>query len=362
MKLLFVFSPVYPFLGNPAIGMGGVELNLSNIAKEMMRRSHQVQIITPAASSDRAATAQEYPSFSLAQIDGTLQPFTPKQQDTDPAIIPPNAVIGNMWNYARQVQQNYDLIVNFSHEWLPFYLSPFFNCPVLHYVCVSASIVVIDRQIERVAHLCSGTLGAHTRAQAETYSVPESFRILGGGIDINQYEFCPETQERAIAWAGRVVRNKGLEDAVAAAEATGIPLKIFGLIQDQEYWEEICHSYPHAPIEYCGSLPTAKFQQELGKCRALLMTHKWVEALGRVALEALACGVPVIAYRRGGPSEVVIDGQTGWLVEPDSVAGLITAIKRIDRIDRRVCREQAETEYSLPALGDRLEQWFQSVS
>jgi UDP-glucose:tetrahydrobiopterin glucosyltransferase len=164
-----------------------------------------------------------------------------------------------------------------------------------------------------------------------------------------------------LAWVGRISPEKGLEDAVAAADATGINLKVFGYLQDREYWEQIRQDYPHAALEYMGFLPTEKFQTELGKCRALLMTHKWVEALGRVALEALACGVPVISYRRGGPSEIVVDGKTGWLVEPDNLEELIGAMKRVDQIERHLCRQSAETEYSLLALGDRVQQWFQDV-
>jgi UDP-glucose:tetrahydrobiopterin glucosyltransferase len=353
MKLLFIFSPVYPFLEDPSVGVGGVELNLCNIAQEMMRRKHQLQIISPAGSA-----AQFLP---IKQVEGELQPsITPKTEYANPAIIPPNAVLGNMWDYARQAQGDYDLIVNFSHEWLPFYLSPFFSLPVLHYVCVGASIVVIDRQIEQVAQLCPGTLGAHTRAQASTYSVPDSFRILGGGIDISQYEFCHQPGN-SFAWAGRISPEKGLEDVFAAADTTGINLRVFGRMQEQEYWEKLRQDYPNARIEYMGFLPTKQFQSELRKCRALLMTHKWVEAFGRVAVEALACGVPVISYRRGGPSEIIEDGKTGWLVEPDNLEELIAAIKRIDKIDRHECRHHAEIESSLPALGDRLEQWFQDA-
>jgi UDP-glucose:tetrahydrobiopterin glucosyltransferase len=265
-----------------------------------------------------------------------------------------------MWDYARQVQADCDLIVDFGYEWLPFYLSPFFSCPVLHYVCIGSWTAVMDRAIERLAHLCPGTLGAHTRSQAATYSVPESFRILSGAVDITQYEFCREPGD-SLAWVGRISPEKGLEDAVAAADATGINLKVFGYLQDREYWEQIRQDYPHAALEYMGFLPTEKFQTELGKCRALLMTHKWVEALGRVALEALACGVPVISYRRGGPSEIVVDGKTGWLVEPDNLEELIGAMKRVDQIERHLCRQSAETEYSLLALGDRVEQWFQDI-
>ena len=80
-----------------------------------------------------------------------------------------------------------------------------------------------------------------------------------------------------------------------------------------------------------------------------------------MAIEALACGVPVISYRRGGPAEIIQDGKTGFLVEPDSVNGLVDAIARLDEIDRYTCRQQAETEYSLRALGDRFEKWFWDI-
>lgn len=91
------------------------------------------------------------------------------------------------------------------------------------------------------------------------------------------------------------------------------------------------------------------------------MTPRWVEAFGNVAIEALACGVPVIAYRRGGPAEMIQHGKTGWLVEPDSIVALSEAIARIDQIDRHTCRQQADAEYSLAAMGDRLEQWFATM-
>ncbi len=349
MKLLFVSSPVSSLNSGR---LGGVALNIRTIAEEMLRRGHQLQIVAPIDSA--------LESLPVKEIVGILQPLIPEPTYNDPVLIPDNAVLANMWEYARQVQVDYDLILDFGYEWLPFYLSPFFSCPVLHYVCIGSWTAVMDRAISQVAHICPGTLGAHTRTQAATYSVPESFRILGGAIDITQYKFWTEPGE-SFAWAGRISPEKGLEDAVAAADGAGFTLKVFGYLQNPEYWEEVCKQYPRGRIEYMGFLPTEKFQAELGKCRALLMTHKWVEALGVVALESLACGVPVISYRRGGPAEIVVDGKTGWLVEPDSLEDLIGAIKRIDQIDRHLCRQIAEKEYSLPAYGDRVEQWFQEV-
>ncbi len=81
-------------------------------------------------------------------------------------------------------------------------------------------------------------------------------------------------------------------------------------------------------------MATKELQEELGKCKALLMTPRWIEAFGNVAIEALACGVPIIAYDRGGPSEIVKHGHTGFLVEPDSITGLVAAIDKIEQIDR----------------------------
>jgi UDP-glucose:tetrahydrobiopterin glucosyltransferase len=159
----------------------------------------------------------------------------------------------------------------------------------------------------------------------------------------------------------RIAPEKGLEDAVAAAKIANIPLKIMGKMQDKSYWERICQDYPDAPVEYLGFLPTTQMQQELRQCRAMLMTPRWIEAFGNVAIEALACGVPVIAYRRGGPAEIVQDKKTGFLVEPDSVNGLVDAIARLDEIDRYACRQQAEAEFSLEALGERFEKWFRDI-
>ncbi|MEO1693021.1 MAG: glycosyltransferase, partial [Cyanobacteria bacterium J06631_6] len=184
--------------------------------------------------------------------------------------------------------------------------------------------------------------------------------ILGSAIDLSLYQFNPKPGE-SLAWLGRIAPEKALEDAVEAVNITGTPLKIMGRIQDPDYWQQIRQQFPQAPIEYLGFLDTNQLQQELGKCRALLMTPRWIEAFGNVAIEALACGVPIIAYRRGGPAEIVRDGKTGWLVEPDNVTELAAAIGKIEQIERLACRQQAEAEYSLTALGDRFEAWFKQI-
>lgn len=349
LKLLFVSTPV----GALGSGQGGgVELTINNLAQEMLRRGHRLQVLAPLGSA--------LEGIPIQAIEGNLQIPAQTQSRDVPICLPANPVLGNLWEAARQVQANYDLIVNFAFDWLPFYLTPFFQRPIAHFISMGSLGDALDQIMERVAMDFPGTIGVYTRTQAATFPFADRCRILSSGIDLSRYEFCAEPGE-ALVWLGRIAPEKALEDAVAACQKTGMPLKIFGKLQDRGYWQQIQHDHPHAPIEYGGFLSTSELQQQLRRCRALLMTPRWVEAFGNVAIEALACGVPVISYRRGGPAEIVRDRKTGFLVEPDSVEGLVTAIGRLAEIDRLACRQQAEAEYSLEALGDRFVDWFDDI-
>ncbi|MEC4986232.1 MAG: glycosyltransferase family 4 protein [Oscillatoria sp. PMC 1068.18] len=349
MKLLFLSTPV----GCLGSGQGGgVELTLQNVAQEMLKRGHEVEVVAPAGSV--------LGNLKIVGIAGNLQVPAQSQGRDIPICLPDNSVLANMCEYVRQQETNCDLVVNFAYDWLPFYLTPFFRCPVAHFISMGSMSVALDRIMTDVAEKFPKAIAVYTLSQAATFPFAESCQILGSGIDLDLYQFCPQPGE-CLAWLGRIAPEKALEDAVAAAKITGIPLRIFGKMQDRDYWEQICQDYPDAPVEYGGFLSTVELQRELGQCRAMLMTPRWVEAFGNVAIEALACGVPVIAYRLGGPAEIVRDGKTGFLVEPGSVTGLVEAIQRINEIERYACRQQAEAEYSLAALGDRFEVWFNQV-
>jgi UDP-glucose:tetrahydrobiopterin glucosyltransferase len=329
---------------------GGIELTIANLARELQSRGHTIDIIAP--------TGSQLGDLSIVQIPGELQLTAQTQENLAPIVMPSDPVLANMWAKAREIQGEYQLIFNTAFDWLPFYLTPFFQIPIAHFVSMGAQIAAVDLEIERVAIDFPGTIGVCTRTQAETFSFADlCFPLGGSGVDPAVYEYC-DTPADALAWLGRISPEKALEDAVDAAQRTGIKLKIMGKIQDTEYWEQIQRDYPHAPIEYLGFLSTHDLQKSLRTCRGMLMTPRWVEAFGNVAIEALACGVPVIAYRRGGTAEIIEDGKTGFLVKPDSVDALVAAIDRLPEIDRANCRQAAETKFSQSAWGDVVEDWF----
>lgn len=349
LNLLFVSTSVGP-LGS-GLG-GGVELTLQNLARSLAGRGHQITVVAPAGSV--------LAGFPVVEVEGELQPTAQSEGRDAWVVMPGNAVLARMWEVVRQRATESDLIVNFAYDWLPFYLTPFCQRPIAHLVSMGSLTAAMDQIIGQVVSQFPQAIAVHSRAQAETFPFAAQCRVVSNGFDLSQYTFCP-TPDNVLGWVGRLAPEKGLEDAVLVAEKTGVPLKIWGVMQDVAYWQDICDQYPDAPVSYEGFLPTAELQQALGRCRALLMTPRWVEAFGNVAIEALACGVPVIAYDRGGPAEIVQSGKTGWLVTPDSVAGLVAAIAQLDQIDRATCRQVVAADYSLEAMGVRMEQWFADI-
>ena len=97
-------------------------------------------------------------------------------------------------------------------------------------------------------------------------------------------------------------------------------------------------------IEYVGEIDLHERVRLLHGARALVNPLAWDEPFGLVMVEAMACGVPVIATPRGSVPEIVVDGQTGWIAA--TVDGMAAAVERCDEIDPRECRAVAEFYYS----------------
>lgn len=349
MKILILSTSVGAL--SSGIG-GGVELTIYNLIQEMQRRNHTVKVVAPKGSF--------FPHADIVEIEGNVHIPAQTQSRDIPITMPNNSVLGNMWEYARQIQSDYDVLVNFAFDWLPFYLTPFFDTSIAHFISMGSLSDSLDEIMGKIARKYPQNFGVYTQCQAQTFPFSEVCQILGSGIDLSLYEF-REKAEKKLAWLGRIAPEKALEDAVKASQITQIPLLIFGKIQEEEYWQNILTQYPDAPIEYKGFLSTTDLQRELGYCQGLLMTPRWIEAFGNVAIEALACGVPVISYARGGPAEIITDGKTGFLVTPDSIDGLVTAINHLEEINRYDCRQCAQEIYSLTSWGNNFESWLKAI-
>jgi glycosyltransferase involved in cell wall biosynthesis len=150
-----------------------------------------------------------------------------------------------------------------------------------------------------------------------------------------------------LAFLGRISPEKGLDHAIEIAKRSGIPLKIAAKIDraDRDYFEaQIKPLLNHPLVELIGEIREDKKNEFLGRAKALLFPINWDEPFGIVMIEAMACGVPVIAYPRGSVPEIIEDGISGRIVH--DVDSAVEAINRLAEIDRRVCRRRFEERFT----------------
>lgn len=361
LRVLLVSTPVGP-LGSGA--GGGVELTLRGLVDGLGRLGHHVEVVAPAGSSLCGER------LTLHQVAGALQDGAQHASRGQPTTMPADPVLGAMWDAAADLvagadvarRPNFDVVVNLAYDWLPLYLTRHFHVPVVHLISMGSTSDAMDAAIGEVAARTPGRLVAMSRAQADTYPDPAAFRIVGGGVVMEQYDVVDRADGGGcLGFVGRISPEKGLEDVAELSARIGRPVRVWGVMQDRAYWARVRAAHPGARLDYRGFLATDQLQVELGRCAALVMTSKWVEAFGNVAVEALATGVPVITYDRGGPAEIVVDGETGFVVPADSVDALVAAVGRIGEIDRAACRRRAEVEYSATTMAQRWVACFDNV-
>ena len=352
MKLLVVATPLGP-LGSGC--GGGVELTLANLVAGLLARGHRITVLAAEGSQLPVACG----GAELWTCSGSPQASAQHQHREAPITLEADGLLPRFWRrvLAEGPSAGFDAVLNLAYDWLPLWLTPTAPVPIFHLVSMGSVSAAMDQAIAELAGWDQRRLAFHSRAQAADFALPQPPVVVGNGFDLAAYSFCAEP-EPLLGWAGRVAPEKGLEDAAAAAARLGLPLAVWGLVEDPDYAAAVEASVPAGTLQWRGFLATDVLQRELGRCRALLNTPKWNEAYGNVLVEAMACGVPVVAYRRGGPGELVQTGVNGVLVAPDDVDALATAVQTAAGIDRRDCRQWVEANASREALAERLETWL----
>jgi glycosyltransferase involved in cell wall biosynthesis len=166
------------------------------------------------------------------------------------------------------------------------------------------------------------------------------------GLPQNLFGFQAMPQ-RYVAFVGRVSPEKGLESAIRIARAAGIELRIGAKVDpvDRDYFEHSIRPLLKLPgVRFLGELGDAEKQIVLGGAMALLFPIDWPEPFGLVMIESMACGTPVIAFRRGSVPEVVDHGRSGYIV--NSVEEGVQAVRAAANLSRRRVREVFEERFS----------------
>jgi glycosyltransferase involved in cell wall biosynthesis len=170
------------------------------------------------------------------------------------------------------------------------------------------------------------------------------------GIDVDEFDLGAGAGGYLLFF-GRIHPDKGTVEAMDVAERVGIPLQIAGIVQDRDYFERLVEPrLDGVRVSYVGPVGRDRRAAVLGGATALLHLIDFDEPFGFSVVEAMACGTPVVARRRGSMAEIVHDGENGFLV--DTVDQAVAAVRASATLDRRAVRASVERRFDVERMVD----------
>ena len=339
MRILLIMDPLIPV---PPRHYGGIERVVADLANELVHRGHSVTLWAAPGS----------------QTDGETEPFGSEGEWT-------------AWSNARNTMvvtarflrraHSYDVVHNFGRL---AYLTTILGRDLpkvqtymrrvnprnmrraaslgarrLHYTAVSAAI------------RDTGTPGGGDWSVIYNCASPEKYTCR---IDV-------DARHAPLVFLGRLERCKGAHTAIEVARRLERQLILAGNIsslpEERAYFErEIEPAIGRDFVSYVGAVDDREKNHLLGRAAALLLPIEWEEPFPVVLPEALLCGTPVVAFRRGGVPEGIDEGLTGFVC--DTVDQMMAAVCRVGEVDRAACRTVAERRFSRQAIADEYEQLY----
>jgi glycosyltransferase involved in cell wall biosynthesis len=159
-----------------------------------------------------------------------------------------------------------------------------------------------------------------------------------------------------VLWLARFSPDKGPDLAIEACRKAGLPLVLAGKANEpgeQEYLDETIRPMLGEDVTLLVNPDRSTTRERLTGARCLIMPIRWHEPFGMVMVEAMACGRPVVALRRGSVPEVVCHGVTGWIC--DDPAELPAALHRTGELDPADCVAHVRTAFDADLLARRYE-------
>ena len=223
---------------------------------------------------------------------------------------------------------------------------------------------ITPQNIERAVRLAGDTLSftaCSTNCRRDVSHVGR-WETVYNGVRLADYDFEPDVAPDApLVFLGRIEQIKGTHTAVAVAKATGRSLVIAGNVPETDehrryFDEQVAPHLDGEQIRYVGPVDDVQKNDLIGRALAFLMPIEWEEPFGIVMAEALACGTPVVGFRRGSVPEVVEHGVTGFVC--DTTEEMVAAVGRVPDLDRRASRDRCERMFSDRAIVDAYESLY----
>ena len=338
MKIAQV-SPLWERVPPPAYG--GIELVVSHLTDELVRRGHEVVLFASGDSETLAKLESVYPR--ALRNDANIKEYS----------------VYEMLELSRVYSRAAEFDIIHSHVGiaaLPF--GSLVKTPTMH--TLHGNFTSDNRKI--FSHHAKQAFISISNNQRDGVGL-NYIRTVYNGIDLEGYPFFPQASEPPyLAFLGRLSPEKGPHQAIAIAKQTGWRLKMAGKIDrvDRQFFEtEIAPQLDGKQIEYLGEISHSEKIELLGNAAVTLFPITWREPFGLVMIESMATGTPAIGINLGSVPEVIAHGKTGFVCQSiDEIAALIPAASELSR---QTCREHVANHFSVSQMVDGYEAAYRQV-
>ena len=326
----------------PPFRYGGIELIVSLLSDELVRRGHEVTLF---ASGDSITKAN-------------LKAVHDRALRLDEKVKEPNLYEQMMLSQLYQQAHDFDII--HSHigcAALPY--SVFVKTPTIH---TTHGIFTPDNE-KMFRQFASQPYTSISEAQREPRLGLNYIHTVYNGIEPDAYPFQEKpTQPPYLAFVGRLSPEKGPEGAIKIARATGLPLKVAGKVDsvDRTYYnEQLKPLIDGEQIEYLGEVSHEEKVQLLSNATVTLFPITWREPFGLVMIESMATGTPVVGMALGSVPEVIAHEKTGFVC--NTIEQMIEAVPEAIKLDRPTCRDYVLNRFSVSTMTSEYERAFEKV-
>lgn len=344
-----------PYLPVPPPGYGGTERIVNQLTEGLVKRGHDVTLF---AAGDSTTSAKLVPIVPKALGNtGTLK---------DHALIP-MAAYTTCFSHADEFE-----VIHNHAQYYGVILADLVSTPVVHTLHGTIAQGEVPEEKRRTLRQFADHHFVSI-SNDQRRGIPELNWVatVYNGIPVEFYPFVLQPQ-RYLLWFGRITPKKGLIESIQAARKVGLPLKIAGVVDpiDQSFFErDVKPLLGGADITMVGEVTVSQKTELYGHALATLYPISWHEPFGLVMTESMACGTPVVAYRRGSVPEIVADGQTGYVVDPaKGIDGLAEALQRLISLSpeqysdmRHASRKRVEEKFAVEKMVEGYEEVYKKV-
>ncbi|HEX7017476.1 MAG TPA: glycosyltransferase family 4 protein [Patescibacteria group bacterium] len=322
----------------PPTKYGGTELVVYNLIEEMVKRGHEVFLI---GTGDSQTSAELIPIVP----ESLRKAYTKDEIDTWRSFLK----IFYIPEIIKKIDDLKPDIVHNHYAWRLIQFSDFICCPM--YTTAHGPLKSFYERFTFQHHPEANYISISDHQRQALPNI-NWVKTIYNGIDVSQFQVGPKERDY-FAFLGRTSPEKGLREIIQLIRQTSFKLKIAAKVDtvDQPYFDQ--HVKPFIDgeqIEFIGEIGPAEKSNFLKNAKGLLLWLNWEEPFGLVVTEALACGTPVIVNPRGSMPELIIDGQTGYLV--NSLEEMQAKLSQVDQLDPLACRRRVEEHFSASKMAE----------